>query len=559
LGAFVEIDLDQLSKNELVAMVRANKSRLKLGLVWEDNPEEIVEFSKENLPYLVRDEDKSFKSNKKKEHNVLLEGDNFQSLLALTATHAGKIDCIYIDPPYNTGAKDWIYNNDYVDSNDTYRHSKWLSMMKNRLELAKVLLKDDGVLICAIDENEFTRLGLLIEKIFTNHENHCVTIVHNPRGIQGRNFSYTHEYAYFTFERGQKVIGDRRIPLDEVKWSNLRNWGGESERSDAKNCFYPIIIKDEKIIGFGEVSSDDEHPTQNVEKNGQVFIYPIDKNGIERKWRYARQSVEDVREHLRIKKSADGYDIEIGRPFETVRTMWRDPRYDANIWGTKLVEAMVPNNGFDFPKSVWTTYDCIAPVVKDRKDSIILDFFAGSGTTGHAVQLLNLEDGGTRRFILCTNNENKIAEKVTHQRLKALTKKVVGYEEVTGIDFNLDYFKIETVKKSANYDEKILDFLDLAVPYIQMNEDVFDVVVETETFGIYASTEKCVGIYHSLDPTEMTQFREHLLKRSGDVLAYIATLDPQGLQKFDLFGWEGVTIKALPGAIVSSMEANLDN
>ena len=553
------IEFDKLSKEELIEMLRASSSRTKFGLVWEDNPEEIVEFSKKHLPYLVKDEKKSFASKTKTENNILLEGDNYQSLLALTATHTGKIDCIYIDPPYNTGAKDWIYNNDYVDSNDTYRHSKWLSMMKNRLQLAKVLLKDDGVLICAIDENEFTRLGLLIEKIFSNHENHCITIVHNPRGVQGRNFSYTHEYAYFSFQRGQKVIGDRRIPLEEVKWSNLRNWGGESERSDAKNCFYPVVIEGEEIVGFGDVALDNEHPNQNVEKKGQILVYPVDRNGIERKWRYARQTVEEVREHLRVKKIVDGFDIEIGKPFETVRTMWRDPKYDANIWGTKLVEALVPNNGFDFPKSVWTTYDCIAPVVRERKDAIILDFFAGSGTTGHAVQILNSEDGGKRRFILCTNNENGIAENVTYKRLKAVSKKVGGYEEITGLDFSLNYLKIENLIKSENYDEKIIDFSDLAIPFIQLMEDAFEVVIKSDSYSIFKSNSRCVGIYYSFDPVDMQIFRELLLKQSGFLTAYIATLDQQGLQKFDLYGWEGITVNTLPAEIVSRMEINSGN
>lgn len=552
-------DYDKLSREELVEMVHSHSLRTKFGLVWEDNPEEIVEFSKKNLPYPVRDEKKSFTRKNRPERNILLEGDNYQSLLALTATHAGKIDCIYIDPPYNTGAKDWIYNNDYVDSNDTYRHSKWLSMMKNRLQLAKVLLKEDGVLICAIDENEFTRLGLLIEKIFSNHENHCITIVHNPRGVQGRNFSYTHEYAYFSFERGQKVIGDRRIPIDEVKWSNFRNWGGESERSDAKNCFYPVIIKGEEIVGFGDVSLDSEHPDQNVKNGEQIFVYPIDKNGIERKWRYARQSVEEIRQHLRVKKTNEGTEIEIGRPFETVRTMWRDPRYDANMWGTKLVEALVPDNGFDFPKSVWTTYDCIAPVIRDRKDAIVLDFFAGSGTTGHAVQILNSEDGGTRRFILCTNNENGIAENVTYKRLKAICKKTSGYEEITGLDFSLDYFKVNVMLKSENIDEKLIDFLDVIIPFVNLIEETYEVIVETDLYQICKSQNKCVGIYHSLDSSGLEGFKTKLLKEDGVLTAYIASLDQQGLQNFDLYGWESIAVKTLPIEVVLRMEANCGN
>ena len=552
-------DYDKLSREELVEIVHAYSLRTKFGLVWEDTPEEIVEFSKKNLPYPVRDAKKSFSRKHRPERNILLEGDNYQSLLALTATHAGKIDCIYIDPPYNTGAKDWIYNNDYVDSNDTYRHSKWLSMMKNRLQLAKVLLKEDGVLICAIDENEFTRLGLLIEKIFSSHENHCITIVHNPRGVQGRNFSYTHEYAYFSFERGQKVIGDRRIPVDEVKWSNFRNWGGESERSDAKNCFYPVIIEGEEIVGFGDVSLDSEHPDQNVKNREQIYIYPIDKNGIERKWRYARQSVEEIRQHLRVKKTNDGIEIEIGRPFETVRTMWRDPRYDANMWGTKLVEALVPNNGFDFPKSVWTTYDCIAPVIRDRKDAIVLDFFAGSGTTGHAVQILNSEDGGTRRFILCTNNENGIAENVTYKRLKAICKKTSGYEEITGLDFSLDYLKVNVMPKSENIDEKLIDFMDVIIPFVNLIEETYEVIVETDLFQISKSQNKCVGIYHSLDSSGLDDFKTNLLKEDGVLTAYVASLDHQGLQNFDLYGWESIVVKTLPIEVVLRMEANCGN
>jgi len=556
----MEIDFDKLSKNELIEIVRANSSRLKFGLVWEDNPEEIVEFSKKNFPYLLKDEKKSFTFKNQEAHNLLIEGDNYQSLLALTATHAGKIDCIYIDPPYNTGAKDWIYNNDYVDSNDTYRHSKWLSMMKNRLQLAKVLLKDDGVLVCAIDENEFTRLGLLIEQVFSNHENHCVTIEHNPRGIQGRNLSYTHEYAYFSFSKTEKLIGSRKIEDEDISWRNIRDNGGESLRSDARNCFYSVIVEDGQIVGFGDVYPKNEHPKSQTERHGNQFhVFPIDPKGVERKWRFARQTIDSKLHLLRVKENAKGIEIEIGKDYGTVRTVWQGSRYDANQWGTKLVGALVPNNTFDFPKSVWTTYDCIAPIVRDRKDAIILDFFAGSGTTGHAVQILNSEDEGSRRFILCTNNENQIAENVTQKRLKAVTKKVAGFEEITGIEFNLDFFRINSVLKSENYDEKVLDFVELTAPFIQLNEDVFEVVLETKTYRIYESNEKCVGIYLSLDPIEMKEFRQQLLKQTGALIAYIATLDQQGLQKFDLFGWEGITVKTLPAGIISSLEANGGN
>jgi adenine-specific DNA-methyltransferase len=165
-------------KAEIERLKRELKKRKKYGLVWEDKPEEVVEMCKEKLPVLKEVKDKEIITDKDKPVNLLIEGDNYHALSVLNYTHAGKVDVIYIDPPYNTGARDWKYNNDYVDINDAWRHSKWLSMMAHRLQLAKNLLKENGVFICAIDENEFYRLGLLLEDIFKGFEIHCITIVH---------------------------------------------------------------------------------------------------------------------------------------------------------------------------------------------------------------------------------------------------------------------------------------------------------------------------------------------------------------------------------------------
>ncbi|MFH0807209.1 MAG: DNA methyltransferase, partial [Elusimicrobiota bacterium] len=275
-----------LSKEELIAKIQNLEKRKKYGLVWEDKPEEVVELCKEKLPVLKEVKSKEIITDKNKPVNLLIEGDNYHALSVLNYTHEKKIDVIYIDPPYNTGAKDWKYNNNFVDINDAYRHSKWLSMMSKRLQMAKRLLKSDGVLICAIDDNEFYHLGSLLEEIFSGYEIHCITIVHNPRGIQGNNFSYTHEYAYFIFKKNLDAIGARKIKEEDIDWSNLRNWGSESSRSDARNCFYPIIVKNDKIVDFGEVLSNNVHPKKQTEpKKGCYYVYPIDKNGIERKWR----------------------------------------------------------------------------------------------------------------------------------------------------------------------------------------------------------------------------------------------------------------------------------
>ena len=343
--------------------------------------------------------------------NLIIKGNNLLALYTLKTQFRGQIKLIYIDPPYNpdSPANTFTYNNHF-------NHSTWLTFMKNRLEVAKELLTKDGVLIVAIDENEQAYLGVLLREVFSEYEIHCITIVHNPRGVQGTNFSYTHEYACFVIPQGQKVIGNRKINPEEVTWSNFRNWGGESRRENAKNCFYPIIVENGKIVEFGDVLDNDQHPlVQTVSHEERDFVYPIDPNMTERKWRYARQSVDEVRHLLRAKKTKTGYEIEIGKDFGVYRTVWEDSRYDANIYGTQIVKSLVPNCDFAFPKSLWNVYDCLYSVVANDKNAIVLDFFGGSGTTAHAVLELN-KDGGNRKFIIC--EQMHYVETVTRERVK---------------------------------------------------------------------------------------------------------------------------------------------
>lgn len=352
--------------------------------------------------------------------NLIIKGNNLLALNSLYKRFAGKVKLIYIDPPYNPESKSntFCYNN-------SFNESTWLTFMRNRLEVAKTLLKNDGVLIVAIDENEHLQLGVLLKEIFKNYEIHCITIVHNPRGVQGTNFSYTHEYAFFVIPEGKKSVGNRKIESDDIDWRNLRDNGGESLRTDAKNCFYPIIIEDEKVVGFGDVVKTDKHPeAQTIKEGSQFYIYPIDKEEIERKWRYARQSVEKIKHLLEVQKTKTGYEIEIGKDFGTYRTVWIDPRYDANEYGTKLVKSLVPDCKFDFPKSLYNVYDCLYAIVADDKEAVVLDFFAGSGTTAHALLELNKEDGGNRKFIIC--EQMAYVETVTKERVKKVIEKNGG-------------------------------------------------------------------------------------------------------------------------------------
>lgn len=523
--AMAKKDYSNWTKEELVKRIKELEKRKKYGLVWEDKPEEVVEMCKNKLPVLKEVKSKEIITDKNKPMNLLIEGDNYHALSVLNYTHKGKIDVIYIDPPFNTGAKDWKYNNDYVDINDAYRHSKWLSMMSHRLQIAKNLLKENGLLICAIDDNEFYRLGALLEDVFPGREIHCITIVHNPRGIQGNNFSYTHEYAYFVFRKNIKVISHRKIKREDIQWRNLRDNGGKSLRSDAKNCFYSIIVKNGKIVDFGDVLKNNIHPEkQTIVKNGLYYIYPIDRSGTERKWRYARQSIESVRHLLKPKKTKTGYEIEIGKDFGTVRTVWIDSRYDANEYGTKLVHKLVPSTHFDFPKSIYNAYDCIAPILYQRKNATILDFFAGSGTTGHSVMMLNKEDGGSRKFILCTNNENGIARNVCYPRIK---KVIVGhrdYPDITGIPFSLKYFKTDFVDAEPT-DKNKIKLTQQATEMLCIKEGTYEKVLDQKDFMIFKNKDHYTGII--FDQLAIPKFKKAIKDIKGKFSIYVFSLSDE--------------------------------
>ena len=379
--------------------------------------------------------------------NLLIKGNNLLVLHSLKARYAGEIDCIYIDPPYNppSNSNTFLYNN-------RFNHSSWLTFMKNRLEVAKQLLKRDGSMIVAIDENEFFYLGVLLQEVFPDHEVHCISLVHNPRGVQGANFSYINEYALFVIPKAKKSIGGRVIDDEEVDWSNFRNWGTESERSDAKNCFYSVKVKDGAVVGFGEVLPDDEHPDQTVEgENGVFEVFPIDTKDVERKWRYARQSVDEIKTLLRAVWRNGHYEIELGKNFGMMRTVWQDSRYDANGYGSQLLREIVPGCDFTFPKSLWTVHDCLKAVVGEKKTAKVLDFFAGSGTTGHAVLELNKSDNGSRTFIM--TEQLDYAQTCTRQRIIEVIKRD---------KLNAPFVYAEAMRSNSAFADRIEAALDMA-------------------------------------------------------------------------------------------------
>ncbi|MDG6970652.1 MAG: site-specific DNA-methyltransferase [Nitrososphaerota archaeon] len=497
--------------------------------------------------------------------HAVMNAENYHALQLFLFMYEGQVDCIYIDPPYNTGARDWKYNNRFVDSNDVWRHSKWLSMMEKRLRLSRRLLRPDGVLVVTIDENEHAHLVMLLESVFKGYAITSVAIVHNPRGVQGDNFSYNNEFAVFVIPSGAKVIAQRRLTEEEKKTntSNLRNWGGESERTDARNCFYPIYVKGESVVGFGDVASDEYHPAgANVRKaDGRVEVWPIDEKGIERKWRYARQSVDEVRAQLIVTTGRDhSLNIHIAKETGPFKTVWQDKRLDASVYGTQLVKEFTGTE-FPFPKSLYAVYEVLYAVTVLRPNALILDFFAGSGTTLHATWLLNTLDGGKRRCILVTNNEvedktaraliqsgsypgspsfeaNGIFEKVTIPRVTAALAgrrpdgaaaegKYKGGDErsySSGFEENLEFFRLDYL------DSELVDLgsqFEAIFPILWLTAGGVGSRGPTPTSAAFFIPEDShFGVL--LHDSQFPRFRRALEKRSDVTHVWLVTNSPEG-------------------------------
>lgn len=394
--------------------------------------------------------------------HTLIEADNYHALQLLEYLYAGKVDCIYIDPPYNGRQKDWKYNNDYVDPGDQYQHSKWLSMMKKRLYLAKKLLNPkDSVLIVTIDEKEYLHLGCLLEEMFSEAKMQMVSITINPSGAKRDNlFSRADEYAFILLQGKAHVIHPRgEGDEQEVRWWYLRRTDFASRRGTVKGGtaqFYPIYVNDttQKIERIGEPLSPDE-PLSSVKKyDGLTAVFPIREDGVEMNWGLTGDSLQKLisegvvrttpgsenqpyvfrylsanyKAKIRSGRWAvkgerpDGTKIVVETEGKITRTttVWQNKFHDAGQYGTSILKSIVGDGRFSFPKSIYAVQDTLRYFVSDKPNALIIDFFAGSGTTLHAVNLLNAEDGGHRRCIMVTNNE------VSADEAKSLTTQ--GYQ-----------------------------------------------------------------------------------------------------------------------------------
>jgi adenine-specific DNA-methyltransferase len=388
--------------------------------------------------------------------HAVINGENLHVLQTLRFTHRGKVDCIYIDPPYNTGARDWKYNNDYVEADNLYRHSKWLAFMERRLRLAAELLSVSGVLIVTIDEHEVHRLGLLLGQLLPNFTQQLVTIVTNPKGVTQGYLSRVEEYAIFCFAPEARVVsvpddllthresrGTSEEP-ERPRWKGLLRSGDEASRADRENMFYPVWLdpNTRRLDHAGPPLPLEVHPEMGQVIDGLVAAWPIRQDGTQGRWGVGADTLNELIEmglascgsfnkkrrtwgisylSAQLREDLQDGKLEVleydsttgvadvaftGGATRRARTVWHRTSHDAGAYGTDMLgDLLGASRTFPFPKSLYAVEDSVRIVVGEKKDAVVLDFFSGSGTTAHAVMRLNRQDGGKRRSISVTNNE----------------------------------------------------------------------------------------------------------------------------------------------------------
>lgn len=392
--------------------------------------------------------------------HTVITAENSHALRMLGYTHRGRYDVVYLDPPYNTGAKDWKYNNDYVEGADLYRHSKWLAFMERRLKLVRPLLSEDGTLIVTIDEKEYLRLGLLLEQVFPDARIQMVSSVINPNGVErAREFSRVDEYLFFVMlgESGPIRSTDTMLDADTaitasaarretVRWERLLRGGSNSARSHSPGAVYPVYIDPDtrRIEEVGEVIPPGTASADAPSRPGLTTVVPLGTDGSEKCWRMTPESLRKLvaSGHAKVgaynskqdrwsllylgtaqrRRIAEGQIVVTGRDEHGVveveyadaemghtrspKTVWNRASHAAGgAGGSNLLRAMMPDRKFPYPKSLYAVEDAIRFFVADKPDARVLDAFGGSGTTAHAVMRLNAEDGGRRTATLITNNE----------------------------------------------------------------------------------------------------------------------------------------------------------
>lgn len=576
-----ELPIDKELKHDLLDAISDKK---RYGLVWEESEEEAQEIMQEYLPVFKEYESKRLDSAPEGSPNhVLIEGDNLNALTGLAYTHAGKIDVIYIDPPYNTGNKDFVYNDSFVDREDGYRHSKWLSFMDKRLKIAKKLLSEKGVIFISIDDNEASQLKLLCDEIFgcKNYLNQFAWISNiTGRQISGRGAAKTWEsvfvysknidYAYSLFVDivfAKKYMPDAykgfnkdiredaygKFAIGDTLYNHNRKFNEETRKNLVFSIFYNPKTEDIKAGDIG------------ASKDGYVEILPhLNGDGVHKyhAWRWSREKVEREKYNLIVLKISKGYEVYTRiRDFRT--TLLKDIITNISNGDTELQNIFDGRKYFDYPKSVALLMTLLGGT--ESKDATILDFFAGSGTTLHATMQLNSEDGGHRQCILVTNNENGICEKVTYERNKRV---IQGYttpkgEQVPGLtNNNLRYYKTEFVPRENSVKNRRA-LMASCIDLLCIKNNIYH---EEESFGGRKFKKSVLRYFKNNAGQMLVVLDERVVSLIVPMIAEVATKDnplkvyvySDGAYAYDDEFKEElpfIELSALPAAFIQALES----
>jgi len=615
-------DYSDWSKEELTEHIRQLEKRKKYGLVWdEERTKEQFETEAENsLPVLVETPELSIETDPDQPTHILIEGDNYHALSVLSYTHEKAVDVIYIDPPFNTGSNSWRYNNQFIETDDAFRHSKWLSFMSKRLRLAKGLLKKTGIITVAIDDYELSTLILLLDEIFGEDNRLGVVVIEsNPRGRTTNEFFATsHEYCLF-YAKDSSIANILDMPLSDEQSQNFtledkvsqyrllpfRRSGGLSTPDERPNSYYPLYYNEQ------------EDRISAAPFRDAIEIYPIDSKGKRRVWRFTnpdrKPSVTIAIEQgdLVVKKINGGYSVYMKDRIKSgrkIKTVWVNPKYDSSTHGTVLLETILgESKTFPYPKSINTVRDILLSLIRTDKEAVIVDFFAGSGTTAQAVLEINALDNGKRQFVLVTNNENNIMTEVCYPRVQRIMQgydykgkdKTLLYEKKVnltqlrranevyaeyqqareenkaiydelkgefkdntirlwgitningwkdGLGGNLKYYRTDFVPADpTDANKELLTFR--SVEMLCLRENTFDFVTETDAWKIYENQNQYTGIL--FDQLSIPEFKSALAELDEKpVSVYVFSLgDDNFAPEFANMG-ERVSVRSIPEAIL---------
>jgi len=529
--------LEGLTNDERSSLIGLLREHKKYGLVWEDKPEDVEERLRDSLPVLREVKDKAILSDEPDAPNhILIEGDNLEALTALSYTHEGKIDVIYIDPPYNTGNKDFVYNDSFVDTEDSYRHSKWLSFMNKRLKIAKKLLSDRGVIFISIDDNEQAQLKLLCDEILgINFFISSIPRLTKKAGKATSAVAVNHDYVIVYSKRNEFNYLEHNDPAfkNEDAWVKDRGKYKLSQTLDydtlgyVNSLDYPITINGKTYYAGGVSKSEYKQRKQLNPKEGYRWRWSEDlfnfgyQNGfvVVKKSKNGERIYTKTYKNATINRSPEGYTIEYkerGNLFSTIQLV--DNEFSNDI-ARKELDTIFNAKSFNYPKP--TSLSKILIWLSSEKDSTILDFFAGSGTTLHATMQLNAEDGGHRQCILVTNNENNICEEVTYERNKRV---IQGYTtpkgvKVEGLKQNtLRYYKTDYISRDRTQ-KNMRDLVAAATDLLCIKEDLYE---EQKTFGRFKLRPQLARYFNDGKAHMLIIYREELI---DEIAAEIKTMD----------------------------------